>query len=64
LKFPQRLKPRPKQSVYRSAEALRHPKAETKSSFSATSKAALEFVAVAAQLKAVPFQSKLTDCLH
>jgi 3-hydroxyacyl-CoA dehydrogenase len=30
-----------KQSVYRSAEALRHPKAGTKSSFSATSKAAL-----------------------
>jgi hypothetical protein len=39
---PQRLKARLKQSVFRSAEALRHPKAGAKSSFSATSKAGIK----------------------
>jgi hypothetical protein len=36
---PQRLKPHSKQCSYRSAEALRHPKSQAKSSFSATCKA-------------------------
>jgi len=37
---PQRLKPDSKQSSYRSAEALRHPKSTAKLSFSAACKAA------------------------
>jgi hypothetical protein len=42
---PQRLKPDAKQSLYRSAEALRHPKARSSQSFSAAP-------------EAVPFQSR------
>jgi hypothetical protein len=43
---PQRLKAESKQSSYRSAEALRHPKAKIKSSFSAS-------------CEAVPFENRV-----
>jgi hypothetical protein len=43
--LPQRLKPDSERSLYRSAEALRHPKSSAMASFSATS-------------EGVPFQSK------
>src|SRR5208337_4069086 len=51
---PQRLKPNSKQCSYRSAKALRHPKADAPPSFSATWKAAALFCAVALALLARP----------
>jgi hypothetical protein len=50
-RVPQRLKPDPKQSLYRSAEALRHTKATAKASFSALCKAAFKNDAVTAAVK-------------
>jgi hypothetical protein len=49
--WPQRLKPDSKRSLYRSAEALRHPKAGASQSFSATS-------------EVVPFQNNLKLSQH
>jgi soluble lytic murein transglycosylase-like protein len=51
---PQRLKPNSKQCSYRSAKALRHPKADATPSFSATWKAAALFCVVAVTLLVRP----------
>jgi hypothetical protein len=48
-----------KQASYRSGEPLRHPKARTKSSFSAVCKADIAFASLRARLKLRLLESKV-----
>jgi hypothetical protein len=58
IAVPQRLKPDSKQSLYRSAEALRHPKSRAMASFSASP----DVVPIPGRVlpKQIEFQNKLT----